>query len=60
MTRGALVVEQLDAITRDGLVLAPETVVAIGKAEGRRTRWTRIALWTIAALLAWLIWLVMH
>jgi ubiquinone biosynthesis protein len=60
MTRGAVLVEQLDAITRDGLVLAPETVSAIGASEARRTRWTRIALWTIAVLLAWLIWLLIH
>jgi ubiquinone biosynthesis protein len=60
MTRGAVLVEQLDAITRDGLVLAPETVAAIGASEARRTRWTRIALWTIAVLLAWLIWLLIH
>jgi ubiquinone biosynthesis protein len=59
MSRGAVLVEQLDAITRDGLVLAPETVAAIGAAEARRTRWTRVALWTIAGLLAWLVWLVM-
>jgi ubiquinone biosynthesis protein len=59
MTRGAVLVEQLDAITRDGLLLAPETVTAIGAAEARRNRWTAIALWTIAALLAWLIWLVL-
>jgi ubiquinone biosynthesis protein len=59
MTRGAVLVEQLDAITRDGLLLAPETVAAIGAAEARRNRWTAIALWTIAALLAWLIWLVL-
>ena len=39
-TRGAALVEQLDAITRDGLVLAPETVAAIGRAEARRNRWT--------------------
>jgi ubiquinone biosynthesis protein len=51
MTRGAVLVEQLDAITRDGLVLAPETVAAIGAAEARRTRWTAVALWAIAALL---------
>ena len=44
-----LLVEQLDAITRDGLVLAPETVAAIGRAEARRSRWTAIALWVIAA-----------
>jgi ubiquinone biosynthesis protein len=59
MTRGAVLVEQLDAITRDGLLLAPETVAAIGAAEARRNRWIAIALWTIAALLAWLIWLVL-
>jgi ubiquinone biosynthesis protein len=51
MTRGAVLVEQLDAITRDGLVLAPETVAAIGAAEARRGRWTAVALWVIAALL---------
>jgi ubiquinone biosynthesis protein len=52
--RAALLVEQLDAITRDGLVLAPETVAAIGRAEARRNRWSALALWVIAALLAWL------
>jgi ubiquinone biosynthesis protein len=51
MTRGAVLVEQLDAITREGLVLAPETVEAIGAAEARRNRWTTIALWVIAGLL---------
>jgi ubiquinone biosynthesis protein len=59
MSRGAVLVEQLDAITRDGLVLAPETVAAIGAAEARRGRWTTIALWAIAALLAWLVWLAL-
>jgi ubiquinone biosynthesis protein len=52
LTRGAVLVEQLDAVTRDGLVLAPETVVAIGRAEARRNRWTAAGLWLIAALLA--------
>jgi ubiquinone biosynthesis protein len=51
LSRGAVLVEQLDAITRDGLVLAPETVAAIGAAEARRSRWTAAALWLIAALL---------
>ena len=58
MTRGAVLVEQLDVITRDGLVLAPETVAAIGQAEARRGRWTTIALWVIAALLIWIVWLI--
>ena len=58
LARGALLVEQLDEITRDGLVLAPDTVVAIGRAEARRTRWTTAALWIIAALLACLVYLM--
>ena len=56
LSRGAMLVEQLDAITRDGLVLAPETVAAIGRAEARRNRWTAAALWAIAALLAVVVW----
>jgi ubiquinone biosynthesis protein len=55
LSRGASVVEQLDAITRDGLVLAPETIAAIGRAEARRSRWMTAALWVIAALLGVLI-----
>jgi ubiquinone biosynthesis protein len=55
LTRGASLVEQIDTITRDGLVLAPETVAAIGRAEARRNRWIATALWAIAALLAVLI-----
>jgi ubiquinone biosynthesis protein len=52
LSRGAGLLEQLDVITRAGLVLAPETVAAIGRAEARRNRWTAAALWAIAALLA--------
>ena len=54
--RAARVTEQLDAATRDGLVLAPQTIAAIGAAEARRSRWTSIALWVIAALLVMMIW----
>jgi ubiquinone biosynthesis protein len=55
LSRGASLVEHIDTMTRDGLVLAPETVAAIGRAEARRNRWTAVALWTIAGLLAVLI-----
>jgi ubiquinone biosynthesis protein len=55
LSRGALLVEQLDAITRNGLVLSQDTVAAIGRAEARRNRWTVAALWVIAALLAWIV-----
>ena len=56
LTRGAELIGQLDDITRDGLVLSPETVASIGRAEARRNRWTSVALWVIAALLAWIVW----
>jgi ubiquinone biosynthesis protein len=52
LSRGAGLMEHLDAITRNGLVLAPETVAEIGRAEARRNRWIAGALWVIAALLA--------
>jgi ubiquinone biosynthesis protein len=55
LTRGAALLEHIDAITRDGLVLAPETVAAIGEAEARRNRWTAMALWSIVGLLAVLV-----
>jgi ubiquinone biosynthesis protein len=55
LTRSAALVEQIDTMTREGLVLAPETVAAIGRAEARRDRWTVVALWVIAVLIALLI-----
>jgi ubiquinone biosynthesis protein len=58
LTRAGTLLDQLDDITRDGLVLSPETVSAIGAAEARRNRWTAIALWVIAALLAWITWML--
>jgi ubiquinone biosynthesis protein len=54
LTRAGTLLEQLDAVTRNGLVLAPETVDAIGANEARRTRWQTIALWAIVVLLIWL------
>ena len=56
LTRAGYLIDQLDDMTRDGLVLSPDTVEAIGKAEARRNRWTAVALWAIAALLAWIVW----
>ncbi|MGE3147454.1 MAG: 2-polyprenylphenol 6-hydroxylase [Pseudorhodoplanes sp.] len=59
LRRGASLMDQLDDITRDGLVLAPDTIAAIGQAEARRNRSQSIALWAIVALLAWLLYLVL-
>jgi ubiquinone biosynthesis protein len=52
LTRAAGTMERLDEQTRDGLVLSPQTVEAIGRAEAKRWRWTTLALWVIAALIA--------
>jgi len=54
-TRGARVLEQLDEVTRDGLVLSPQTIGEIDKAEARRGRWSAVALWAIAGLLLWIV-----
>jgi ubiquinone biosynthesis protein len=58
LTRAGALLDQVDDITRDGLVLSPETVAAIGAAEARRNRWTAVALWVIATLLAWITWML--
>jgi len=51
LTRAGTLLDQLDTITRDGLVLAPETVAAIGAAEARRNRWLTAGIWGIVILL---------
>jgi ubiquinone biosynthesis protein len=59
LTRAGHLADQIDAATRSGIVLAPETIAAIGQAERRQNRPQLIALWVIAALLAILIYLVL-
>ncbi|MFN3351676.1 2-polyprenylphenol 6-hydroxylase [Pseudorhodoplanes sp.] len=58
LSRAGVLMEQLDAATRNGIVLAPETVADIGRAEARRGRATALALWVIAALLAYIVYLL--
>jgi len=58
LSRAAALADQFDAITRNGLLLAPETVAAIGAAQARRNRWLTIGVWVIAMLLFWMIWRV--
>jgi ubiquinone biosynthesis protein len=57
--RAVSTLEQLDAITRNGLVLAPETVQAIGRAEARQNRWQTRALWVIALAFLAILWKLM-
>jgi ubiquinone biosynthesis protein len=47
---------EIDAMAEHGLRFDEETARKIGKAEARHTRSGRIALWVIAALLAWIGW----
>jgi ubiquinone biosynthesis protein len=58
LTRAVNLADQLDAITRNGLVLAPETIAGLTREQDRLERWKVAAFWVIAALLAWLIFLV--
>jgi ubiquinone biosynthesis protein len=52
LTRAAQLADQIDAVTRNGIVLAPETIEALARAERRHDRSRVAALWVIAALLA--------
>ncbi|MFN3855982.1 MAG: ubiquinone biosynthesis protein UbiB, partial [Phreatobacter sp.] len=55
--RAAMLSERFDDLTKDGFVLAPDSLKGIGEAEARRNRASTIALWLIALLLAaHLIW----
>jgi ubiquinone biosynthesis protein len=47
--RAVVVLEQLETMTREGLHLSPATIAAMGRTEGRRSRWRAFALWIIAA-----------
>jgi ubiquinone biosynthesis protein len=60
LTRGARVLDQLDSATRDGLVLSPQSIADMDKVEARRGRWPSIALWVIAALLLWIVVLLIR
>jgi ubiquinone biosynthesis protein len=56
--RGVALLERSEAITRNGLLLAPETVEAIGRAEGRQNRWLTAGIWAIAIALAAAVWVL--
>jgi ubiquinone biosynthesis protein len=58
LTRTGLLLEQIDEITRDGLVLSPDTVERIGAVEARRNRPLGVAVWLIAILLFAIAWIL--
>lgn len=47
-TRAVAVLEQLEAMGRDGMRLDPETLAAIGRGQARQVRWRTIGVWVIA------------
>jgi ubiquinone biosynthesis protein len=55
LNRAGALVDQMDAALRNGLVLSPETVAALGAIEARPHRWIAAALWALVILLAWLL-----
>ena len=46
--RAVAVLEQLETMTREGITLSPDTIAAMGRTEGRKSRWPTMALWVIA------------
>jgi ubiquinone biosynthesis protein len=47
--RAVAVLEELELMTREGVRLSPETIAAMSRSEGKKSRWRTIALWIIAA-----------
>jgi len=48
-SRAVALLERLEFLTRDGVQLSSETIAAMGRSEGKKSRWRTIALWIIAA-----------
>src|SRR5258705_4676901 len=46
--RSVAVLEQLDGMSRDGVRLSPETIAAMSRTDGGKSRWRTLALWLIA------------
>ena len=47
--RAVTVLEQLEDMTREGHMLSPDTIEALGRKEAKKARLSTIALWVIAA-----------
>jgi len=55
-SRTVSLIEQFEAMAREGLTLGPDTIAEIKRAEARSQRWSILALWVIAAALVGLLW----
>jgi ubiquinone biosynthesis protein len=58
LTRAGALFERMDAITRNGHVLSPESVDAIARAQAESQRWKTAGLWAIAVILFWIAWML--
>jgi ubiquinone biosynthesis protein len=45
-------------MVRNGVVLAPETIAAIGRVRARHNRWRTSALWVIALTFLGILWVI--
>jgi ubiquinone biosynthesis protein len=59
LARAGDLLERADALTRNGHVLAPESVDAIARAQADNQRWKTAGLWMIALMLFWIAWMLM-
>jgi ubiquinone biosynthesis protein len=59
LARAGGLLERIDAITRNGHVLSPESVDAIARAQADNARWKTAGLWAIALILFWIAWMLM-
>ena len=47
-----------DDLTRNGIVLSPESAEAIGRAQARENRWLTAGIWAIAAAILVAVWML--
>jgi ubiquinone biosynthesis protein len=59
-SRALAVLEHLEGMVRHGVVLSPETVAALGRAERSKNRWRTLALWIMALTFIGLLFAVLR
>ncbi len=56
--RAVATLDGLETMSAGGLTLSPESIDAIGREQGRRSRWSTLALWVIAVSFVMILWKV--
>ena len=57
-SRAISVLEKLESVAGNGVVLAPETIAALGRVRARQNRWRTIALWVMALTFLGILWAI--